>query len=144
MKRRHFLTSTATSVGAALASKGLAEPIVAAPATPSFTPCINQATTMKADFKTAMDAYSKAGFRTVELWLDSVEPFLAKESVATARRVIDDCGLDPRGACWSARRSSSAACRIPRRSGTLFGASSSAAPSWARTVLCSARESLKR
>ncbi len=54
---------------------------------------------MKADFKTAMDAYGKAGFRTVELWLDSVEPFLAKESVATARRVLRDHALEPRSAC---------------------------------------------
>ncbi|HMD96300.1 MAG TPA: sugar phosphate isomerase/epimerase family protein [Terriglobia bacterium] len=100
MKRRNFLTSAITGLGAAVASTRLAELIAASPAAaPAFTPCINQATTMKADFKTAMDAYSKAGFRVVELWLDSVEPFLAKESVATARRVIADGGLDPCGAC---------------------------------------------
>ncbi len=54
---------------------------------------------MKADFKTAMDAYGKAGFRAVELWLDSVQPFLEKESVAVARRVIADNGLEPVSSC---------------------------------------------
>ncbi len=54
---------------------------------------------MKADFKTAMEAYGKAGFRAVELWLDSVEPFLARESLAAARRVLSDSGLRPVSSC---------------------------------------------
>lgn len=46
-----------------------------------------------------MDAYAKAGFRQVELWLDSVEPFLQKESGAVARRVMADHGLKPVSSC---------------------------------------------
>ena len=95
MIRRAFLKSAAAGTALAGASAGA----ISAPSRTSFVPCINQATTMKADFKTAMDAYSKAGFRVVELWLNSVHPFLAKESVAAARRVMGDCGLTPRSAC---------------------------------------------
>ncbi len=54
---------------------------------------------MKADFQTSMDAYAKAGFRAVELWLDSVEPFLAAESTASARRAMADHGLQPLSSC---------------------------------------------
>ena len=98
MQRRDFL-KTAT-VGAALSATPASGAGGSAPAPKGrFIPCINQATTMKADFRTAMDAYAKAGFRAVELWLDSVQPFLARESAATARRVIADHGLTPVSSC---------------------------------------------
>ncbi len=54
---------------------------------------------MHAEFRAAMEAYHRAGFRAVELWLDSVEPFLKKESVAVAKRVMSDLELSPAGAC---------------------------------------------
>lgn len=69
------------------------------PAKATLTPCINQLTTPKADFRTAMGAYGKAGFRAVELALDLVEPFLNRESAATARRVMNDSGLRPYSTC---------------------------------------------
>jgi 2-keto-myo-inositol isomerase len=100
MKRRGFLKSAAGGAGAALGvlgATGGAE--AAAPSSLPFTLCINQATTRKTDFRTAMDAYAKAGFRQVELWLDSVEPFLQKESTAAARRVMADHGLEPVSSC---------------------------------------------
>lgn len=100
MKRRDLIKSAVAGTGAALAGLQFEVPAGATPApAPAFTPCINQATTMKADFKTAVDAYSKAGFRQVELWLDSVNPFLEKNSAAVARRVMADLGLEPRSAC---------------------------------------------
>ncbi|HEV2351553.1 MAG TPA: sugar phosphate isomerase/epimerase family protein [Terriglobia bacterium] len=100
MKRRDLLKSAVAGTGAYLAGLQAEESAGASPPpAPAFTPCINQATTMKADFKTAMDAYSKAGFQQVELWLDSVNPFLEKNSVAVARRVMADLGLVPRSAC---------------------------------------------
>ena len=95
MKRRQFFKSAAA--GAALAS--LPSEARAAPDKSPFVPCINQATTRKTDFKVAMEAYSKAGFRVVELWLDSVTPFVATESVAAARRVMADYGIIARSAC---------------------------------------------
>lgn len=107
MKRRDFLKSAPATVavlserraraGAPDRSYWSNEGV--APPSPAFTPCINQATTMKADFKTALDAYSKAGFRLLELWLDSVTPFLKNESVAVARRVMADHGIEPRSSC---------------------------------------------
>jgi sugar phosphate isomerase/epimerase len=95
MKRREFFKSAAA--GAALA--GVPAEARSAPGKSSFVPSINQATSRKADFKVAMEAYSKAGFRVVELWLDSVQPFLARESVVGARRVMEDCQISPRSAC---------------------------------------------
>jgi 2-keto-myo-inositol isomerase len=95
MKRREFFKSAAAGVALA----GVPVEGRPAPGKSSFIPCINQATTSKADFKVAMEAYSKAGFRVVELWLDSINPFLAKETVAAARRVMDNCGITPRSAC---------------------------------------------
>ncbi len=46
-----------------------------------------------------MDAYAKAGFRAVELWLESVEPFLEKELAAVARRLMSDHGVKPVSSC---------------------------------------------
>lgn len=100
MKRRDLIKSAVAGAGAALAGLQVEKQVPASPSpSQAFTPCINQATTMKAEFKTAMDAYSKAGFRQVELWLDSVKPFLEKNSVAVARRAMSDLGLEPRSAC---------------------------------------------
>jgi sugar phosphate isomerase/epimerase len=101
MKRRDFLKFASGRVAiATLTFPSLTEATALSRA--AFTPCINQATTMKADFKTAMDAYSKAGFRAVELWLASIQPFLEKESTAVARRVLADHGLEPVSSCCQA------------------------------------------
>jgi len=98
MKRRRFLESAAA--GAALIWHRSANMNAAStPPQPRFTPCINQATTARADFPVAMDAYAIAGFRAVELWLDSVKAFLEKESVAAARRVMADHGIQPVCSC---------------------------------------------
>lgn len=100
MKRREIIKSAFSSAVTVLAGVCDGRPAGAGPSpAQAFTPCINQASTRKADFKTAMDAYGKAGFRQVELWLDSVNPFLEKNSIAAAKRVMADHGLDPRSAC---------------------------------------------
>lgn len=97
ISRRNFLKTAAASPAAlATTLKRIEHPAEAAR---PFSPCINQATTMRADFRTALDAYSKAGFRAVELWLESVEPFLKKESVAVVRRVMSDHGTKPVSSC---------------------------------------------
>ncbi|MBI3693510.1 MAG: sugar phosphate isomerase/epimerase [Acidobacteria bacterium] len=58
-----------------------------------LSPCIHQATTMTVDFKTAMEAYGKAGFRFVEPWLRKVEEYLPKSSLAEVKRILKDNGL---------------------------------------------------
>jgi 2-keto-myo-inositol isomerase len=45
------------------------------------------------DYRTAMEGYSKAGIRAVEVVLNKVREFVSKESPATARRLLDDLGL---------------------------------------------------
>ena len=99
MKRRSFLKSAggASAAIALLQARGATE--AAALESSGFTPCVNQATTEQADFRNALDAYSKAGFRAVELWLDSVNRFLQKESVAVARRLMADHGIVPVSSC---------------------------------------------
>ena len=103
MKRREFIQTAAGAAGAAASPGNIGAKQAQAesrrPAPLQFIPCINQATTMRAEFRASLEAYHRAGFRAVELWLDSVEPFLKKESVAAARRVMSDLGLEPAGAC---------------------------------------------
>ena len=100
MKRRDLIKSGLAGTSTVFASlitdrAANAEP----PPLHAFTPCINQATTMKADFKTALDAYSKAGFRQVELRLDCMNEFLQDNSIAAAKRLLRDLNLDLRCAC---------------------------------------------
>jgi len=61
--------------------------------------CINEATTMTTDFATDLDAYSAAGFKGIELWLEKVDRFLQKESLQGAAELLRDHGLDVVGAC---------------------------------------------
>lgn len=55
--------------------------------------CVHEASSDRFDFKTAMEGYAKAGVRAVEPQLTKVREFTQKESVATARRLLDDLGL---------------------------------------------------
>ena len=57
--------------------------------------CMHQASSETFDFKTAMEGYAKAGIRAVEPNLLKVREFAEKESLATARRLLDDLGLTP-------------------------------------------------
>jgi 2-keto-myo-inositol isomerase len=55
--------------------------------------CMHEASSDRFDFKTAMEGYAKAGVRAVEPQLTKVREFAQKESVAAARRLLDDLGL---------------------------------------------------
>jgi 2-keto-myo-inositol isomerase len=99
VKRRTFLKSASGGLAVIATSAPGRAAHAAAHDRPRLIPCINQATTRKADFKTSMEAYRKAGFSLVELWLDSVQPFLKSENVSVARRLMSDQGLEPRSAC---------------------------------------------
>ena len=55
--------------------------------------CMHKASSDRFDFKTAMEGWAKAGIRAVEPNLTKVREFAQKESVAAARRLLDDLGL---------------------------------------------------
>lgn len=57
--------------------------------------CMHQASSERFDFRTAMEGYAKAGIRAVEPNLVKVREFAQKESVAAAKRLLDDLGLRP-------------------------------------------------
>lgn len=57
--------------------------------------CVHEASSANSDFRTAMEGYAKAGVRAVEVTLPKVREFADKESVSTARRLLEDLGLRP-------------------------------------------------
>ena len=63
------------------------------PTSGSMFVCMHEASSDRFDFKTAMEGYAKAGIRAVEPALVKVREFAQKESVAAARRLLDDLGL---------------------------------------------------
>jgi sugar phosphate isomerase/epimerase len=82
MNRREFVALAA------------AAPALIQPARPgSLFVCMHEASSDRFDFRAAMEGYAKAGIRTVEPQLTKVREFAQKESVAAARRLLDDLGL---------------------------------------------------
>jgi 2-keto-myo-inositol isomerase len=62
-------------------------------------PCISQATTLSTPFEADLDAFGRAGWTAVELWLTKVDRFLeAGGTLAEARRRLDDQGIAAAGA----------------------------------------------
>jgi sugar phosphate isomerase/epimerase len=55
--------------------------------------CMHGASSDRFDFRAQMEGWAKAGIRAVEPSLPKVREFAQKESVATARRLLDDLGL---------------------------------------------------
>jgi 2-keto-myo-inositol isomerase len=71
------------------------------PATKMVTPmkpCISQATTLSTPFEDDLTAYARAGWTAVELWLTKLETFLQSHSVAEAKALLRENGLEPAGA----------------------------------------------
>src|SRR5438046_2935963 len=58
-------------------------------------PCISQATTLSTPFEADVSAYARGGWTAVELWLTKLEAYLEGHSVAEARGVLHDQGLEP-------------------------------------------------
>jgi 2-keto-myo-inositol isomerase len=56
-------------------------------------PCISQATTLSATFEADLSAYSRAGWRCVELWLTKLETYLEGHTVDEAKARLDGEGL---------------------------------------------------
>ena len=62
--------------------------------------CINPATTMPTDFVTDVRAFSAAGFKAMELWLDKVDAFVATgNSLSEAASLLSNHGLTVPAAC---------------------------------------------
>ena len=93
IKRRDFIHS----VGAAAAAWSLPRQASAqtTPARDGLFVCIHQASTSRYDFKTSVEGIAKAGVRAVEFDIAKVREFAKTESVATAKRLVDDLGVRP-------------------------------------------------
>lgn len=96
MNRRNWLQLTGMGMGTALL------PGISGAASsphhrkPSFVYCLNMATIRghKLGFVNELELASKAGFRAVEIWMDSLQAFLNKGgTLAEARRRLSDLGL---------------------------------------------------
>ena len=89
MRRRDFFATTAAALAATR------QPVSAA--APALVPCINQVTTLAADFAAECTAYHNAGFRHVELWFPKLKSLnLAPDAIASRLREHD---LTPVSAC---------------------------------------------
>ncbi len=53
-------------------------------------PCISQATTLSTPFELDIEAYGRAGWSAVELWLTKLETYLQAHSVDEARGLLDE------------------------------------------------------
>jgi 2-keto-myo-inositol isomerase len=61
---------------------------------PKLVVCMHEVSSNGFDFRAAMEGYSKAGIRAVEVVLAKAREFADKESPAAARRLLDDLGLE--------------------------------------------------
>jgi 2-keto-myo-inositol isomerase len=95
--RRHALKVLGASVGMSLLpGTGSAAPTTRKAAKPDFTYCLNMSTIKghKLGFVKELEVAAKAGFRSVEIWMDSLQTFLdGGGKLAEARRRLDDLGL---------------------------------------------------
>jgi sugar phosphate isomerase/epimerase len=61
----------------------------------SMKPCISQVTTLSTPFEVDLDAFARAGWSAVEVWLTKLEQFLSSHSPQDARRLFEKHGLSP-------------------------------------------------
>jgi sugar phosphate isomerase/epimerase len=101
MKRRDFLTTAvAGTLACSLPRNAQGAPARGAQAaTPAAARglfvCIHQASTARYDFKTSVEGIAKAGVRAVEVDIAKIREFAKTESVAAAKRLLDDLGVKP-------------------------------------------------
>lgn len=62
-------------------------------------PCINQLSTKTTPFERDVEAYARAGFDAVEVFLPKLEVYCETHSYEQARRLLSDHGLEVVGAC---------------------------------------------
>lgn len=91
LTRRQTLAALTATAGASVLSLS-AMPAPAA----SFVPCLNMSTIrgQKLGFVKELETASKAGFRSVEIWIDTLQTYLKEGgTTADARKRISDLGL---------------------------------------------------
>ncbi|AXE16730.1 sugar phosphate isomerase/epimerase [Runella rosea] len=93
LNRRQTLAVLASTAGAGL----LPETATAAVAKkPAFIPCLNMSTIrgQKLGFVKELETASKAGFRSVEIWMDTLQNFIKEGNTpAQARKIVGDLGI---------------------------------------------------
>lgn len=93
--RRQTLVALTASVGASLSPNSL-NAMPAPSAQPPFTLCLNMSTIrgQKLGFVKELEAASKAGFRSVEIWVETLQTYLKTgATTADARKVLADNGI---------------------------------------------------
>ena len=90
--RRQTLAALTATVGASI----FPESAQSAPKPSPFTLCLNMSTLRghKLGFVKELETVSKAGFRSVEIWIDTLQDYLKQGgTVADARKRISDLGI---------------------------------------------------
>ena len=91
--RRQTLTALTATVGASILPKSTQS---GPTANPPFTLCLNMSTIRghKLGFVKELETVSKAGFRSAEIWIDTLQNYLKEGgTVADARKRISDLGI---------------------------------------------------
>lgn len=97
ISRRKALQFLGATAGAAALSK--ATPAIAETKTPETAPsiyCLNMATIRghKLGFVKELETASKAGFHSVEIWMDTLQEYLQSgKTIKDAKKLLDDLGL---------------------------------------------------
>lgn len=94
MNRRQTLTALTASAGALLTPSAEASPAPAPKA--AFVPCLNMSTIRghKLGFVGELETAAKAGFRSVEIWVDTLQEYLTGGGTpAEARRLLGNLGI---------------------------------------------------
>lgn len=97
INRRKILQLFGVSTGVALLPRfGTSKTVTKQTANPSFTYCLNMATIRghKLGFVKELEVASKAGFGSVEIWMDSLQTYLdSGGSLKDAKKRLDDLGV---------------------------------------------------
>ncbi|MCK8491395.1 sugar phosphate isomerase/epimerase [Spirosoma sp. RP8] len=99
--RRQLLTTLTAAVGASVTpasatTQSAFSQTAPMAGPPPFTPCLNMSTLRghKLGFVKELETASKAGFRSVEVWIDSLQEYVKSGgTVADARKRLSDLGI---------------------------------------------------
>jgi 2-keto-myo-inositol isomerase len=94
--RRKALQIIGVGAGACVVQKALANPAQVGTEKRHFTFCLNMATIRghKLGFIRELETASAAGFRSVEIWIDSLQAYLKNGgTISDAKKRLDDLGL---------------------------------------------------